>query len=69
MWGGGGTMTLAEIFGYIASGLILAAFSRRTMIPLRILGISSNIAFITYGALAGLLPVLILHSILLPLHI
>jgi CRP/FNR family cyclic AMP-dependent transcriptional regulator len=60
---------LPEIFGYIAAGLVLATFSMRTMLPLRILGISSNIAFITYGYLADLHPVLILHAALLPLNI
>jgi hypothetical protein len=39
------------------------------MLSLRILGISSNIAFITYGYLADLEPVLILHAALLPLNI
>jgi hypothetical protein len=62
-------MNLPEIFGYVAAGLVLATFSMRTMLPLRILGISSNIAFMTYGLLAGLLPVLILHAILLPLNV
>ena len=41
----------------------------RTMIPLRLLGIASNVAFITYGYVEGLEPVLILHAILLPLNI
>jgi len=40
----------------------------RTMIPLRIIGICSNCAFIAYGFLGGLYPVLILHLILLPLN-
>jgi len=40
----------------------------KTMIPLRVVGICSNIAFILYGALDGLYPVLILHLILLPLN-
>lgn len=62
-------MILPDIFGYIAAGLVLATFSMRTMLPLRILGISSNVAFITYGLLADLHPVLILHAILLPLNI
>lgn len=60
---------LPEVFGYIAAGLVLATFSMRTMLPLRILGMSSNIAFITYGFLADLHPVLILHALLLPLNI
>jgi hypothetical protein len=62
-------VNLPEIFGYVAAGLVLATFSMRTMLSLRILGISSNIAFITYGYLADLEPVLILHAALLPLNI
>ncbi len=58
-----------EIFGYVASGLVLATFTMRTMIPLRILGIASNVAFILYGYLDGLVPVVTLHAILLPLNI
>ena len=62
-------MELSEALGYVASGLVLATFTMRTMIPLRLLGIASNIAFISYGYFAGLLPVLILHAILLPLNV
>jgi len=62
-------MTLADFFGYLASGLILGTFSVRTMIPLRLLGISSSVAFLIYGFLASLTPILILHTILLPLNV
>ena len=62
-------MELSETLGYLASGLVLATFTMRTMIPLRFLGIASNVAFIAYGYAAGILPVLILHAILLPLNI
>jgi CRP/FNR family cyclic AMP-dependent transcriptional regulator len=58
-----------EIFGYVASGLVLATFTMRTMIPLRLLGIASNVAFILYGYLDSLIPVVVLHAILLPLNI
>jgi CRP-like cAMP-binding protein len=40
----------------------------KTLIPLRLIAIASNIAFITYGAAAGLTPILLLHSALLPLN-
>jgi len=59
----------AEFFGYFASCLVLATFSMRTMVPLRILGMMSNVAFMTYGYLGDLYPVLILHAILLPLNV
>lgn len=62
-------MEIAEALGYVASGLVLAAFTMRTIIPLRLLGIASNIVFIIYGLVAGLVPVLVLHSVLLPLNI
>ncbi len=58
-----------EIFGYVASGLVLATFTMRTMIPLRMLGIASNLAFILYGYLDDLVPVMALHAILLPLNV
>jgi len=62
-------INLAEIVGYVASALLLATFSVRTMIPLRILGIASSVAFWTYGALNGLLPLVVLHTILLPVNV
>ena len=62
-------MNIAEIAGYVAAGLVLATFSMRTMIPLRFVGIASNVAFIVYGFVGGLYPVLILHALLLPLNV
>jgi CRP/FNR family transcriptional regulator, cyclic AMP receptor protein len=60
---------ITEIFGYIAAVLVLGAFVMRTMIPLRIIAIVSNLAFMTYGFIGGLLPVLLLHIVLLPVNI
>lgn len=62
-------MGTGEIFGYIASILVFATFYMRTMLPLRIVAVASNIAFITYAAIDGLTPILILHSALLPLNL
>jgi CRP-like cAMP-binding protein len=61
-------MSIAEISGYAAAALVFLTFYTKTMIPLRILGICSNCAFIFYGYLGHLYPVLILHLILLPLN-
>lgn len=60
---------MVEITGYVASALVLATFWMRTMIPLRLVALGSNIAFITYGIVGGLVPIWVLHSILLPLNI
>ena len=62
-------MEIAEVIGYAASGLVLTGCAMRTMIPLRLLNIASNIAFIAYGFVAGLPPILLLHATLLPLNI
>lgn len=61
-------MNVAEIVGYVAAALVFLTFYMKTMIPLRIVGICSNCAFIAYGYLDGLYPVLILHLVLLPLN-
>ena len=55
-----------EVFGYAGAFLTLGTFAMTKMIPLRIIGIGANFAFISYGALAPIYPVLALHAILLP---
>ena len=58
-----------DAFGYLASALVLATFSMTSMRPLRMTAIASNIAFMIYAVGVHLQPILILHSILLPLNI
>jgi CRP/FNR family cyclic AMP-dependent transcriptional regulator len=60
---------VAEGVGYVASLLVFLTFYTKTLVPLRIVGICSNFAFIGYGFIGALYPVLILHLILLPLNI
>jgi CRP/FNR family cyclic AMP-dependent transcriptional regulator len=57
-----------ELTGYLAAGLVFVTFYMKTMIPLRVVAIASNVAFMTYAAAAGLGPVFALHAILLPLN-
>jgi CRP/FNR family cyclic AMP-dependent transcriptional regulator len=55
----------------VALGAILtniAAYAMRTMIPLRMAAISTNILFIAYSIMGGVIPTLILHIVLLPLN-
>jgi hypothetical protein len=61
-------MSWIEASGYLASALVLATFCMKTMIPLRGAAICSNVAFIVYGLYEEIYPVLVLHSILLPLN-
>jgi CRP/FNR family transcriptional regulator, cyclic AMP receptor protein len=57
-----------DVLGWAASALVLATFCMRGMVPLRLTAIASNLAFIAYGASAGIDPVLMLHVLLLPLN-
>jgi CRP/FNR family transcriptional regulator, cyclic AMP receptor protein len=62
-------MNYVTMVGFLAAGLVIATLSMRTMIPLRVIGLASNVAFVTYGALFGSLPTVILHGILFPLNV
>ena len=55
--------------GFAASGLVLATFCMKRLVPLRAMAITSNLAFILYGYAAGIEPVLVLHLILLPVNV
>ena len=59
---------MLDLIGLLAAGLVLLTFSMRSMVSLRITAIASNMAFITYAALGGMVPILVLHAILLPLN-
>jgi CRP/FNR family transcriptional regulator, cyclic AMP receptor protein len=64
------------IAAWVASVLVFSTFFMKTMIPLRVVGIASNVAFMSY-ALLGLVydvfgrlyPILVLHACLLPLNV
>lgn len=58
-----------DLLGYGASGLVLLAFSLRSITALRTVAIASNLLFVLYAVYAGLMPVLLLHAVLLPLNL
>jgi hypothetical protein len=62
-------MSQADVIGYAAALLVFVTFWMKTMVPLRTLGIASNLFFIGYGYLAGAYPPLVLHILLLPLNV
>lgn len=62
-------MDLATAIGYCAALLVFMTFATKTMVPLRVLGIASNVVFIAYGYLQPAVPILLLHSLLLPLNV
>jgi hypothetical protein len=62
-------INFTELLGYLASSLVLMTFSVRSMALLRLLALLSNVAFVGYAWTAGLAPVLLLHTMLLPLNL
>jgi hypothetical protein len=58
-----------DLLGYAASALVLWAFSLRSLVALRAVAITSNLAFIGYALAAHLPPVLLLHAALLPVNL
>jgi CRP/FNR family transcriptional regulator, cyclic AMP receptor protein len=64
------------IAGWLASALVFATFFMKTMIPLRLVAIASNVGFmgyallgLQYGVFGRLYPIFVLHAFLLPLNI
>jgi CRP/FNR family transcriptional regulator, cyclic AMP receptor protein len=64
------------VAAWLASALVFCSFFMKTMIPLRIVAITSNVAFIAYallglnyGVFGRVYPILVLHSCLLPLNV
>jgi len=64
-----GGPSIIDQVGFAAAGLVLATFCMRSMSALRWVAIASNVAFIAYGYLGNLAPVLLLHMLLLPVNI
>lgn len=62
-------MSLGEFVGWTAAALMVATFSCRDPLWMRRLAVCTNLAFITYGLLASLAPVLALHTLLLPINL
>jgi hypothetical protein len=60
---------MSDLVGYAAASAVLASFLMRSMVPLRLVAILSNILFLSYGYLAQIHPVLFLHAALLPINI
>jgi CRP/FNR family transcriptional regulator, cyclic AMP receptor protein len=60
---------MADVLGYAASIAVLATFLMRTMVPLRLVAILSNILFLAFGYIQNIHPVFFLHLVLLPVNV
>jgi hypothetical protein len=64
----GDVMKLWDTAGYLASTLVVMAFCMKDIVPLRVVALTSNVAFLTYGIGLDLVPIWLLHAILLPIN-
>ena len=62
------TVDLGTVLGLVAAALYITSYSMKSMLPLRVLAVASNVFFIAYGYVQSSLPELVLHSVLLPLN-
>jgi hypothetical protein len=60
--------TITVVIGFIAGIFYIASHYMKTMVPLRICEIASNVLFVIYGALYPSWPTLALYGILVPLN-
>jgi hypothetical protein len=64
------------VAAWLAAFLVFSSFFMKTIVPLRIIAVISNVAFIVYallglayGVFGRVYPILVLHSCLLPLNV
>ncbi len=61
-------MSAVDVAGWFAASLTTLTFFCRDMRRLRVLALCANGAFIAYGSMAALTPVLVLHLLLAPVN-
>jgi hypothetical protein len=61
-------ITLANMLALMGAIFFVATLMVRTIVPLRIIGIVSNVFFIAYGALAGSMATFFLYLLSLPIN-
>ena len=61
-------MDAAVVLGFVAGALYIASHYMKTMVPLRICEIGSNVLFVAYGILYPSYPTLVLYGILILLN-
>jgi hypothetical protein len=62
-------MSWVDGLGFCASFAVLASFCMTTIVSLRLLALTSNVLFSTYGLIAHIYPVVFLHLMLLPINL
>ena len=62
-------MSWVDGLGFCASLAVLASFCMTTIVSLRLVALTSNVLFSTYGLIAHIYPVVFLHLVLMPINL
>jgi hypothetical protein len=62
-------INFANLMALMGASFFVATLLVRTIVPLRIIGIISNVFFIIYGALSGTIPTFLLYLLSLPINV
>jgi hypothetical protein len=60
--------TIGYVCGFIGAGLTLASYSMKSMLPLRLVALASNVFFVIYGIYEAAIPSLVLYATLIPIN-
>jgi hypothetical protein len=55
--------------GCLASSLVFLTFYMKDMVPLRLVALCSNVAFLIYAGGLHLAPIFVLHAALIPINL
>lgn len=58
-----------EVIGYVASALIIASLTMKSILKLRLIGLAGSFTFFIYGVLIGAFPIVVVNSIVMVIHI
>ncbi|HEY5091219.1 MAG TPA: cyclic nucleotide-binding domain-containing protein [Polyangia bacterium] len=61
-------VTPTEAIGYLGAVFVIATYAMRTMIPLRSVGLASNVILLGYAVASHAIPDMLLEAIVLPLN-
>jgi hypothetical protein len=62
------TINLGMVLGILGVAFSFVSFVMKSMLPLRVIALISNVCFIGYGYIESLLPSILLNSVLLPVN-
>jgi len=63
------TDLIPEIIGYVASGLVMASLTMKSILRLRLIGLAGSTTFLVYAVLIGAVPIVITNLVIMGIHI